>query len=153
MLSKEQLENTLEFKVIKGAIKKKYPFVVGVTVDKDYQHYETSLFIDIILDLKKFEEYMGEPIGERTQLSLPWHLKLDKDYSTAYLSLWYDRDETLKEKAQLIKRDIDDKIRTIHTSITDIVSEPHDILPYYMVHVSTFIVPHKLLHDYVYNHN
>lgn len=153
MLSKEQIENTLEFKVIRSGLKKKYPFIIGMVVDKDYQKYETSLFVDVVIDLKKFEEYMGAPIGERTQLSFFWYLQTDKDYSTAYLSLWYDWDESLKEKAQLVRRDIDDKMRTVHTSITDIVSEPHDILPYYMVHVSAFIVPKKLIEDYVYKRN
>ena len=72
---------------VKGA-SKSFPFIIGYK-DDDSEQFDSAHYIDLIIDMNKLSEYMGEPInpywlqmyGEEQKTYALWSFLEFKDYS------------------------------------------------------------------------
>ena len=57
-------------------LKKEYPFILGWKYHKD-NDYRHSIYIDIVVDMKRASEFYGSPIE-------PYYMNIDSDEDAAY---------------------------------------------------------------------
>jgi hypothetical protein len=87
ILTPEQLENNYEYKVVKRAIKKEYPWVIDVIPPSEDKLNEYNLiFIDLLIDPYKLQQEKGWELV----YYLPSHLKAMGRYYSPYLSTIFD---------------------------------------------------------------
>jgi hypothetical protein len=59
-LTKEKVENSTEFKLLRSLLKHRLPFIVDIVANDDPETYGSLIFFDIIVDYNKLVEYFGE---------------------------------------------------------------------------------------------
>lgn len=106
METTEDIMKTMEYKVMKKTLMRQYPFVKDVIPTDDHEKYKTLTFFNVIIDLKKLEEYVGSPINSILSRMIT---------ATPYLSMFYDepRDSI---KAKDTQKDMEDLMIRVHKS-------------------------------------
>lgn len=110
-LTREQLYNNYEFKLVRRILKDKYPWIKDVIVeDPDKINKYNILFVDIIIDAEQLaQETGGEIMGFVTS-------SIFFDYfSSPYLSTFFKTEERPSQYSK-IQDEIDQTLVSIHTS-------------------------------------
>ena len=106
METTEDIMKTMEYKVMKKTLMRQYPFVKDVIPTDDHEKYKTLSFFNVIIDLKKLEEYMGSPINSILSRMIT---------ATPYLSMFYDEPKD-SIKAKDTQKDMEDLMIRVHKS-------------------------------------
>ena len=109
-MTPEQLENNYEYKVVKRALMKEYPWIKGVTFKPPELEKYNLIFLDLIVDPIQMGEYYGYNFN-------PWikgRLDRGEYYSANFPSLIFD---VPFERANLeVSKPIDNTFTQIHNS-------------------------------------
>jgi len=109
-MTPEQLENNYEYKVMKRALMKEYPWIKGVTFNPDELEKYNLIFLDLIVDPIQMGEYYGYEFN-------PWivgRLNRGEYYSGNFPSLIFDiKYEQAKSE---VSNPIDNTLTQIHNS-------------------------------------
>jgi len=97
-------------------MKKKYPFITGWRLIKDYRNWEGVLFIVLLIDPNRLSSYLDCPLYDNLSFSL-------KNYPRDYNTLNYFIDSeclSYEERKEILDR-MDEKIKTTYnTAIPDV---------------------------------
>jgi hypothetical protein len=63
------------FDLVIKFLNKKFPFIVGWDQYKDWELYNTVLFIDLVIDLTKYKDYFDVPINKE-------YIKVNEPYTS-----------------------------------------------------------------------
>lgn len=138
VLSKEELENKPEFKILKSYLKKIYPFVVDVVIIPNYREYKHTLFFDFIIDLFKYEKYIGTEFKDGDLGMIYFTSRSDDGEDMVDVVMRYSGPD--KDDAERLEKEIDKKIRSFHNSN---VFDKEDKLPYSHLTQSGVIISKK----------
>jgi hypothetical protein len=136
-LTAEDIMNTKEYKVIKTILKKTYPFIIDIRLTDNWNNYDTSLFIDAIVDPFKLKEYAGDNLSTTMMNQFARYVKDKEMWGTTLSSLGVK-----KEFSDKVSENIQKKINLTHKS--DILPK-EDKVPHWGIHVSVFAIPVELL--------
>lgn len=138
VLSKKELEDKPEFKILKSYLKKIYPFVVDVVIIPNYREYKHTLFFDFIIDLFKYEKYIGTEFKYGDLGMIYFASRLDDGEDMVEAVMRYSGPD--KDDAERLEKEIDKKIRSFHDSN---VFDKEDKLPYTHITQSGVIISKK----------
>ena len=113
----EELYDNYEFKVVKKAIMREFPWIENVTVDPEQLQKYSLIFLNFDVDPIKLGEQMGWTVT-------PWVKKAyeqGKEYKGMYLSLLFDK--VNYEDTRDIANSIEELARSVHNS----PALPHDL--------------------------
>ncbi len=101
-----------------NAIMKKYKFIKGWELYPDHEKYDSTIFIDVIMDYQEFADthnYYIQPVNWKRSASNPaTYLGRDEeDYHKEYSI----KDKTLYQEIKSIKDDIEKTIRELYTKL------------------------------------
>ena len=118
--------------MVTNAIMKKYKFIKGWELYPDHEKYESTIFINVIMDYQEFADtynYYIQPINWRRSASNPaTYLGRDKeDYNKDYI----DKDKSLYQEIKSIKDDIEITIRELYTNL------PQEFISTFFSHSNT----------------
>lgn len=133
-LSKEELENKPEFKILKSYIKKLYPFVEDIIILDNYAEYHHTLFFDLLIDLFKYEKYIGTEFKQEDLGTLYFVSRIDGEEMVDMIMRYSGPD---KDDAEQLENDIDKKIKSFHDSN---IFDKEDKLPYSYIRQSGVII-------------
>lgn len=138
VLSKEELENKPEFKILRSYLKKTYPFVQDVIIIPNYREYKHTLFIDLIIDLFKYEKYIGTKFKDEDLGLIYFTSRRAEGEDMVDMVMRYSGPD--KDEAEQLEKDIDKKIKSFHNSN---VFDKEDKLPYTHITQSGVIISKK----------
>lgn len=124
-VTREEVENSYEFKLIKKIIKREYPWVIDVVPPNDEQINNYALiFCDVLFNPFMLQEETGWPFNS----FMPFYFKEDNPftkgspnfYTTSYLTTIYDVDRTETNE-------ISDGIETIMKQVAKSPAVPSDL--------------------------
>lgn len=118
-VTKEEVENSYEFKLIKKILKREFPWIIDVLLPSDEEINEYALiFVNVLIDPYMLQRETGWPLNsymkfyfgtENTFL----HTHDPYAYSTAYLTTMYD---VPREDSNYIQEDIEKTMKQIAKS-------------------------------------
>lgn len=118
-VTKEEVENSYEFKLIKKILKREFPWIIDVLVPSDEEINNYALiFVNILIDPYMLQRETGWPLNsymkfyfgtENTFL----HTHEPYAYSTSYLTTMYD---VPREDSNYIQEDIEKTMKQIAKS-------------------------------------
>jgi hypothetical protein len=112
-MTREELENNYEYKVIKRALMREFPFVKDVLVkdDEGINKWKATIYIDLIID----PFALAHQYGFRVWGAIIHALKRGEDYWSPYLSLFIGGDNRIEDVAPIVKA-MEELIDGIHRS-------------------------------------
>ena len=118
--------------MVTNAIMKKYKFIKGWELYPDHEKYESTIFINVIMDYQEFADtynYYIQPINWKRSASNPaTYLGRDKeDYNKDYIN----KDKSLYQEIKSIKDDIEITIRELYTNL------PQEFISTFFSHSNT----------------
>lgn len=118
--------------MVTNAIMKKYKFIKGWELYPDHEKYDSTIFINVIMDYQEFADtynYYIQPINWKRSASNPaTYLGRDKeDYNKDYI----DKDKSLYQEIKSIKDDIEITIRELYTNL------PQEFISTFFSHSNT----------------
>ena len=118
--------------MVTNAIMKKYKFIKGWELYPDHEKYDSTIFINVIMDYQEFADtynYYIQPINWKRSASNPaTYLGRDKeDYNKNYI----DKDKSLYQEIKSIKDDIENTIRELYTNL------PQEFISTFFSHSNT----------------
>lgn len=117
-VTKEEVENSYEFKLVKRIILREYPWIKDVVVPSDEEINEYNIiFLDIVMDPFELQRETGWPLASwiKFYLTTPNHPLKIKDYTyvSSYLSTMFDTD---RDTVSPIHHDIEKTMRSVQKS-------------------------------------
>jgi hypothetical protein len=106
----EEINDNYEFKVVKKALMREYPWVKNVSVDANNLPKYNLIFLDIDIDPIMLGEEMGWELTPWVQKAI----EQGKEYKGMYLSLFYDG--VSFEESKDLTNDMTDLIRSVGPS-------------------------------------
>ena len=118
--------------MVTNAIMKKYKFIKGWELYPDHEKYDSTIFINVIMDYQEFADtynYYIQPINWKRSASNPaTYLGRDKeDYNKDYIN----KDKSLYQEIKDIKDDIEITIRELYTNL------PQEFISTFFSHSNT----------------
>ena len=108
--TQQELYDNYEFKVVKKALMREYPWIKNVSVDPENLSKYNIIFLDLDIDPIKLGEERGWEVT-------PWVLKSfeeGKEYKGMFLSLFFDK--VNYEESRDLMDDIIELTRSVHNS-------------------------------------
>jgi len=116
-MTKEELEKSPMFRVVKRSLLRKYPFIKDVIIDDEIDKYESMWFVDLIIDANQANElYNLGGLNEFVNKRYFWN-KDQEYYDAVYLSLYF----TDTDKSRDLQREMENDVR--HVQRADITKE------------------------------
>ena len=109
-ITPEELYDNYEFKVIRKALMREYPWIKDVTTDPEQLNKYGLIFLDIEINPLELGEQMGWTMT-------PWvenAFRNGKEYKGMYLSLFYDK--VNYDDVIVIQRELDDIMKSVGNS-------------------------------------
>lgn len=107
-MTKEEVENSFEFKVVKRVLIQEHPWIKDMEIDGDPNEYRLSLFINLYIDPYELAELTDTEVKRWVKSSLISHGVFD----CGFLSIIIDHTVT----ADSITDEIKNTIKSIHNS-------------------------------------
>lgn len=120
-MTREELNNNYEFKVVQRALKQDFPFIKEIKVsDEALTKYKNNLYIDLVID-----PYMiGHMYGLSVWTPVTRDLKEGRNYWAPYLSTFFSLDDGRHSKVEDTK-EIMSTTRPISKAISKIIEGIH----------------------------
>ena len=118
-VTKEEVENSYEFKLIKKILKREFPWIIDVLLPSDEEINNYALiFVNIIIDPYKLQREVGWPFNSYMKFYLEGNNNFITThepyaYNTAYLTTIYD---VPREDSNYIQEDIEKTMKQIAKS-------------------------------------
>ena len=116
MKTKEEVEASPIFRIVKKGIMRKYPWIKNVisSDDESIQKYYSMLFLEAYVDIKELSEEMGWKMERWVEDSgrYTWSLRTHMD--SPYLSMFFDKD--LYDEVRSLQEDVDTDLKRIQKS-------------------------------------
>jgi hypothetical protein len=118
-VTKEEVESSYEFKLMKKILKKEFPWIKDVVAPSDDQINEYGLiFLDIVIDPFMLQRETGWPLASyiKMYMSIPGFntaLHSPYIYSSAYLTTIYD---VSRDESKDISNDVENTVRSVASS-------------------------------------
>jgi hypothetical protein len=102
------------------AIMKKYKFIKGWELYPGHEKYDSTIFINVIMDYQEFADthnYYIQPVNWKRSASNPaTYLGRDKkDYD----SMYHEKDKSLYDEVKLIKEDIEVTTKELYRNLPE----------------------------------
>jgi len=116
MTTKEEVESSPMFKIIKRAITRKYPWIKDMYVgnEEDISKYSSMLFLDADIDAQQLADEMGWTMEQWTAPDIQRRVYQKDHFDTVYLSIFFTK--PFDEEARQLQNDIDDEMKRIQKS-------------------------------------
>ena len=113
-MTPEELNDNYEYKLLKRALLKDFPFITDISVrPEELRKYQSSIFVNLYIDLRKFYELTGITVPSW----LSWYIREGKVPDFSLLSfISYADGEVDKDKAKQIQHGIETIMRQINNS-------------------------------------
>jgi len=100
-MTREELENNYEYKIVKRALMREFPFVKDVLVkdDEAINKWKSTIYLDLIID----PFALAHQYGFRVWGAIIHALKRGEDYMSPYLSLFIGGDNRIEDVAPINK--------------------------------------------------
>jgi hypothetical protein len=118
-VTKEEVENSYEFKLIKKILKREYPWIIDILLPSDEEINQYSLiFVNVLIDPYMLQRETGWPFNSYMKFYFGTdntflHTHEPYAYSTAYLTTMYD---VPREDSNYIQEDIEKTMKQIAKS-------------------------------------
>jgi len=118
-VTKEEVENSYEFKLIKKILKREFPWIIDVLLPSDEEINQYSLiFVNVLIDPYMLQRETGWPFNSYMKFYFGTdntflHTHEPYAYSTAYLTTMYD---VPREDSNYIQEDIEKTMKQIAKS-------------------------------------
>jgi len=116
MNTKEEVESSPMFKIIKRAIMRKYPWIKDIYAgdEEDMRKYSSMLFLDADIDAQQLAEEKGWTLEQWVNPDLQRRIYNRDHFNTVYLSVLFTKPSD--EEARELQNDIDDEMKRIQKS-------------------------------------
>jgi hypothetical protein len=116
MNTKEEVESSPMFKIIKRAIMRKYPWIKDIYAgdEEDMRKYSSMLFLDADIDAKQLADEKGWTLESWVDPDIQRRLYNRNHFDTVYLSVLFTKPSD--EEARQLQNDIDDEMKRIQKS-------------------------------------
>ena len=116
MNTKEEVESSPMFKIIKKAIMRKYPWIKDIYAgdEEDMKKYSSMLFLDADIDAQQLAEEKGWTLEQWVNPDLQRRIYNRDHFNTVYLSVLFTKPSD--EEARQLQNDIDDEMKRIQKS-------------------------------------
>lgn len=109
-LSKEQVEDNFEFKIVKKLIKQKFPWILDVNIDADALKTYDTLFLDLIVDY----DNLSEIFDSKMENFVRGYWERGKDFVSAFLNVPFS--SVTYEEARDLSQDVDKVANSVRKS-------------------------------------
>ena len=112
-MTKQQIEDTYEFKLAKKILKREYPFILDLQVDTEPTKYNAIIFVDAIIDVNKLSDMLNLPVDKNVDIML----KHFGYYTAVYLHhlLDYETQEN-RDKLLALESSVNKTLDALHKS-------------------------------------
>ncbi len=116
MTTKEEVESSPMFKIIKRAITRKYPWIKDMYVgnEEDISKYSSMLFLDADIDAQQLADEMGWTMEQWTAPDIQRRVYQKDHFDTVYLSIFFTK--PIDEEARQLQNQIEEEMRRIQKS-------------------------------------
>ena len=116
MNTKEEVESSPMFKIIKKAIMRKYPWIKDIYAgdEEDMKKYSSMLFLDADIDAQQLADEKGWTLEQWVNPDLQRRIYNRDHFNTVYLSVLFTKPSD--EEARQLQNDIDDEMKRIQKS-------------------------------------
>jgi hypothetical protein len=116
MNTKEEVESSPMFKIIKRAIMRKYPWIKDIYAgdEEDLKKYSSMLFLDADIDAQQLADEMGWTMESWASPDKQRRTHNRNYFDTVYLSVLFTN--PFDEEARALQNDIDDEMKRIQKS-------------------------------------
>jgi hypothetical protein len=100
-MTREELENNYEYKIVKRALMREFPFVKDVLVNDDeaINKWKSTIYLDLIID----PFALAHQYGFRVWGAIINALKRGEDYMSPYLSLFIGGDNRMENVVPIVE--------------------------------------------------
>ena len=116
MNTKEEVESSPMFKIIKKAIMRKYPWIKDIYAgdEEDMKKYSSMLFLDADIDAQQLADENEWTLEQWVNPDLQRRIYNRDHFNTVYLSVLFTKPSD--EEARQLQNDIDDEMKRIQKS-------------------------------------
>ena len=116
MNTKEEVESSPMFKIIKKAIMRKYPWIKDIYAgdEEDMKKYSSMLFLDADIDAQQLADENEWTLEQWVNPDLQRRIYNRDHFNTVYLSVLFTKPSD--EEARALQSDIDDEMKRIQKS-------------------------------------
>ena len=116
MNTKEEVESSPMFKIIKRAIMRKYPWIKDIYAgdEEDMRKYSSMLFLDADIDAQQLADENEWTLEQWVNPDLQRRIYNRDHFNTVYLSVLFTKPSD--EEARQLQNDIDDEMKRIQKS-------------------------------------
>ena len=116
MTTKEEVEKSPMFKILKKAIMRKYPWIKDIYAgdEEDLKKYSSMLFLDADIDAQQLADEKGWTIEQWAAPDKQRRAYNRNYFDTVYLSVLFTK--PFDEEARALQNDIDDEMKRIQKS-------------------------------------
>jgi hypothetical protein len=116
MTTKEEVEKSPMFKIIKKAIMRKYPWIKDIYAgdEEDLKKYSSMLFLDADIDAQQLADEKGWTMEQWAAPDKQRRAYNRNYFDTVYLSVLFTKPSD--EEARELQNDIDDEMKRIQKS-------------------------------------
>jgi hypothetical protein len=116
MNTKEEVENSPMFKIIKKATMRKYPWIKDIYAgdEEDMKKYSSMLFLDADIDAQQLADEKGWTMEQWASPDKQRRAYNRDHFNTVYLSVLFTKPSD--EEARELQNDIDDEMKRIQKS-------------------------------------
>ena len=116
MTTKEEVEKSPMFKIIKRAIMMKYPWIKDIYAgdEEDMKKYSSMLFLDADIDAKQLADEKGWTMEAWVDPDIQRRIYNRDNFNTVYLSVLFTKPSD--EEARELQNDIDREMKRIQKS-------------------------------------
>jgi hypothetical protein len=116
MNTKEEVEKSPMFKIIKKAIMRKYPWIKDIYAgdEEDMKKYSSMLFLDADIDAQQLADENEWTLEQWVNPDLQRRIYNRDHFNTVYLSVLFTKPSD--EEARALQNDIDDEMKRIQKS-------------------------------------
>jgi hypothetical protein len=115
-VTKDEVESSYEYKLIKRILKREYPWIIDIRVPSDEEINQYNLiFLDVFVDPFILQKQTGWPMVSYLRYYLDKRLghHLPNTYETSYLATMFNVD---REQTQDIQADVEKTMKSVSTS-------------------------------------
>lgn len=116
-MTREDVEENYEFRVVKRILKKEFPFIKDIRLTDTWDNYKSLFFVDVTIDTKELFQYLG--LEEEHKQSQSWSRLFT--HGAPYLILLFSPD-IRKDKVK--EKKIDDLSKKIANTIQRVQKSP-----------------------------
>ena len=110
-MSKEQIEDSYQFKVTKRLIKKEFPFITDMELTYDWDKYKSVIFVDLTFSPTELMKLINIPDTKESRRYLRVFTS-----ASPYLSMYFPSNMEQTEQIRKIASDIEKFMERIHNS-------------------------------------